>query len=45
MNLESLQLIRNGTELKDCKNENDLCYFKRNIIQKSACRLNINIAT
>ena len=33
---KSLLLIRNGTELKDCENENDPYCFKRNIIQKNA---------
>ena len=33
---KSFLLIRNGTELKDCENENDQYCFKRNIIQKNA---------
>ena len=33
---KSFLLTRNGTELKDCENENDQYCFKRNIIQKNA---------
>ena len=35
MNLEKTSTYKKW-ELKDCKNENDLCYFKRNVIQKNA---------
>ena len=33
---KSFLLIRNGTQLKDCENENDQYCFQRNIIQKNA---------